>query len=211
MAGRAVVAAFDFDGTLSRRDTLLPFIRRVLGSARLAMVLAGNGVPLALMLAGRADRDDTKARVLEDALAGFEADRLERAGAAYAAFLVDGGRLRDEVVARALEHKRLGHRVVVVSASPAVYLGPLGRRLGLDEVLATRLERGTDGRLTGRLEGRNCRGEEKVLRLREWMAAAGQDGAEVVAYGDSSGDDELLAFADTAYRVRRGRIEAVSP
>ena len=87
-----------------------------------------------------------------------------------------------------------------MSASPELYVTPIGRRLGFDTVLATRLEVDADGRLTGRLLGPNCRGPEKVMRLREWR---GEGLALAYAYGDSSGDREMLDLAMTAVRVGR--------
>jgi phosphatidylglycerophosphatase C len=91
---------------------------------------------------------------------------------------------------------------VLVSASPELYVAPIGRRLGFDAVLATRLEVGADGRLTGRLLGANCRGAEKVARLRQWR---GDGLALAYAYGDSAGDTEMLALAATAVRLARRR------
>ncbi len=89
---------------------------------------------------------------------------------------------------------------MLVSASPELYVTPIGRRLGFDAVLATRLEVDADGRLTGRLLGANCRGPEKVVRLREWR----REGlAMAYAYGDSAGDREMLDLAVTAVRVGR--------
>jgi phosphatidylglycerophosphatase C len=81
-----------------------------------------------------------------------------------------------------------------------VYLDPIAELLGADAVLATALEVDTDGRCTGEIAGANVRGLEKVHRLDEWLA-----GRDVVihAYGDSSGDDELLARADHGIRVDR--------
>jgi phosphoserine phosphatase len=65
------------------------------------------------------------------------------------------------------------------------------------------LERDSGGRLTGRLVGENCRGREKELRLRAWLAANGLEDAELWAYGDSAGDAELLAGADHPVWVGR--------
>jgi phosphatidylglycerophosphatase C len=65
-------------------------------------------------------------------------------------------------------------------------------------VIACSLETDGTGRATGRLIGGNCRGPEKVRRLREWLGA---EPAELWAYGDSAGDDELLAFADHPTRL----------
>jgi phosphatidylglycerophosphatase C len=91
--------------------------------------------------------------------------------------------------------------VVLMSASPEVYLGPLGRHMGVDAVLASGLEVGADGRLTGRLAGRNCRGAEKVA----WPGTEPTDGTYLYAYGDSDGDRELLARADIRVLVRLRR------
>ena len=197
------VAAFDVDGTLTHRDTLLPFLQRLCGTQRLARALARHGVALSAMVVGRAERDTVKDLLLAHLLAGWDAAEVRSAGVAYAGFLADARRLRPDTVARLHQHRAAGHRVVLVSASPDVYLGPLGRHLEVDAVLCSALEEGPDGRLTGRLAGRNCRGPEKVARLETWLA--GQAGAEppyVYAYGDSAGDRELLARAEVGVLVK---------
>src|SRR5437016_5665528 len=83
-----------------------------------------------------------------------------------------GGRRRPDIRARVDWHRAEGHELVLVSASPELYVAPIGRRLGFDEVLATRLEVDAAGLLTGRLVGANCRGPEKVARLRAWRGDA---------------------------------------
>ena len=96
-----------------------------------------------------------------------------------------------------------GHAVLLASASLDSYLLPLG----VDGVICTRLERGADGKLTGRLDGANCRGAEKARRVREWLQEHDLTGAELWAYGDSKGDDELLALADHPLRVDGVRVD----
>jgi phosphatidylglycerophosphatase C len=192
-----IVAAFDFDGTLTRRDSLLPFLTAVRGPVSVGVAMSRLSPRLALMAAGRADRDDTKERLLGLLLAGRPAHEIEAAGAQYADRLAT--RLRSDVVERLEWHRDSGHALVLVSASPAVYLDPLGAQLGFAAVLATRLQTAPDGTLTGRLEGANCRGPEKVMRLRTWLGP--REPAEIWAYGDSPGDEDLLAFADHPHRV----------
>ncbi len=192
------VAAFDFDGTLIPGDSVLRFVLKVSGPRRFA-----NGVVRSAIVAlrTRGDRDAAKAALLSGAMAGLEATAVTVAGADYADHLL--GRLRSDGTARIRWHQTRGHEVVLVSASLTAYLAPLARRLGIDAVLATRLEVDTtSGRLTGRLSGPNVRGPEKVVRLQQWL-----DGAdtELWAYGDSSGDNELLARADHGTRIRSGR------
>ena len=195
--GMLVVAAFDFDGTLTKRDSLLPFLVAVRGPAAVGLAAARLAPRLAMMAAGRADRDTTKEALVTHLLAGYPAADLRAAGVRYADRLAT--RLRPDVVARVDRHRDAGHELVLVSASPSVYLDPLGAQLGFAAVLATRLEVGPDGNLTGRLAGGNCRGPEKVARLRSWLGD--RSPAEIWAYGDSAGDDDLLAFADHAERV----------
>ena len=116
--------------------------------------------------------------------------------------------LRVDTVARLRHHRDLGHTVVLVSASLDPYLVPFGSRIGATGVVCTELERDPHGVLTGRLVGPNCRGLEKVRRLESWLAASGIDDPIVWAYGDSAGDDALLARADHPVRVGRGHIVA---
>ncbi|MEA3018949.1 MAG: phosphatidylglycerophosphatase [Actinomycetota bacterium] len=189
-----VVAAFDFDGTLTRGDTLLPFLRILVGRRRVATVLAANGRALARAGRDRGERDVVKERVLASCLAGMHVDVVSAAALAH----VDHIRMRDDVVAKLRTHQAAGHHVLVVSASPTIYVAPAMQRFGVDDVLATDLEIGNDGVLTGRLAGPNCRGEEKVVRLDAWLA--GRD-VELHAYGNSPDDAPMLARAHHAVWV----------
>jgi phosphatidylglycerophosphatase C len=132
-----------------------------------------------------------KARVVERLFAGRRPLEVQPAAEAFVDRLVSSG-LRPGTVARVDAHRERGHRLVMVSASLDVYLDVLARRLGFDAVLATSLEIGADGCFTGRLARGNVRGDEKTVRLREWM---GDSTVEVWAYGNSRNDLALLEFA----------------
>ena len=193
MSDRPGVAAFDFDGTLTARDMLVPFLVRLSGRRAVASVLGGTGVDLA-RLGGR-NRDAAKTIVLRRVMAGRPADEVEAAGRRYAERLLP--RLRPDGLERIAWHHARDHRIVLVSASLGVYLRPLAAELGLDGVEAVELV-ARDGILTGEMTGPNCRGPEKVVRLDRWLAGVGLErpGVELWAYGDSAGDTELLAAAD---------------
>jgi phosphatidylglycerophosphatase C len=203
-----VVAAFDFDGTLTRRDTLLPFLVEVVGRARVARALASDAARLSAMTVGRADRDAAKAALVARLLTGMDHNDLTERGRVFAARVVDRD-LRDATIARLHWHANEGHELVIVSASLDVYLHEVAQRLGVGAVLCTTLEV-ADGRVTGALQGGNCRGPEKAARLVRHLEPAGDGGVRTVklwAYGDSGGDRELLAMADHPVRVtRRGRL-----
>jgi len=185
------VAAFDFDGTITRHDTLLPFLVHLLGRRRTARGLAMLSTQVPRAMAGGASRDVLKQNLLYHLLVGQDAEAARRAAESFADHLL-AGRLRTDSLERIRSHQAAGHELVMVSASPELYVAPIAGRLGFSGALATRLEVGPDGRLTGRLAGQNCRGPEKVRRLQEWL---GKDTPVILAYGDSRGDREMLAFA----------------
>ena len=198
---RRRVAAFDFDGTLARGDSLIPFLTWVCGRSAVARALAWHGAAIGWAVAGRGSRDLVKERFVSGLLRGRSASDVAAAGSAFASHLV-GQRLRPDMAARVAWHRGEGHELVLVSASLTVYLEPVAEALGFDAVLATKLEVGDDGLLTGRLLGANVRGPEKAARLAAWLGDDAHD-VELWAYGDSSGDHDLLALASSAFMVRR--------
>ena len=193
--GGRLVAAFDFDGTITYRDTLVPFLRGVAGLPRFTGAFLA-GLPA---LAKGDRRAAYKAAVLRRVLAGRRADDLHATAARYGERLPE--QFRPEIVERIRWHQDEGHEVVIVSASLRAYLDPVVDHLGLDGVCAVELEEDHEGRLTGAIVGPNCRGHQKVVRLTEWLG--GQTPERLWAYGNSSGDRELLAAADEPTWVGR--------
>ena len=195
MNAPTTVAAFDFDQTLTRGDTVVPFMRLLTPRRRLAAGVARHGVGLLAALARR-DRNRLRSIATEVVFRGRPIDEVERSAQGFGASIL-AGLLRDDTVGRLGWHRAQGHLVVIVSASYEHYVHVVGDELGVDGVVATRLEV-ADRHCTGRLDGDNCRGTEKVRRLEAWMVERGieRDRATVWAYGDSAGDRELLAWAD---------------
>jgi phosphatidylglycerophosphatase C len=191
-----VVAAFDFDGTLTEGDNVVPFMRRVAGLRRL-LVRSFARAPRILAALARRDRDRLKATMTDVVFAGIDEAAIAAEAAEFADEIVKR-RLRVDTFERLHWHLAHGHTVVIVSASYEVYLGVVAERLGLHAAVGTRLELGPDGRYTGRLEGANCRAAEKLRRLDEWLAGQGlrRDEITLWVYGDSEGDRQLLEAAD---------------
>ncbi len=193
---KPVVAAFDFDGTLTRRETLLLFLLYTLGVTKvsrdallLSPTLAGYGL-------GLIPNDVAKQRVFMRCLGGMRMDDLVKHGEQFAAQKLPG-LMRAEAMQRLAWHKQQGHRCVAISASMELYVRPWAIAAGFDDVLATHLELRIDGTTSGKLEGENCYGIEKVRRLEALLGK--RDGYILYAYGDSRGDRELLATADFGY------------
>jgi len=187
-----VVVAFDVDGTLTTRDCVVPFLQQIAGRARLAggVALRPAAITNALI---RRDRDRFKAVAMRAAYAGRTAATVEGLGTEFAR-TVHGEWLRPDTAGRL--------------ASLGSYLHPLGKLLGVDDVLCTEAVLGDDGRYTGAMVGENCRGPEKVRRLHAWMDQQELRGARVWAYGDSAGDREMLAAADHRFLVKGVVISA---
>jgi len=205
---RPVVAAFDFDGTLTRGGSVWPYLSAMAGPVKVflaGLVVSPKLVWAALVGGGAADR--AKEALFTRTLAGMDATELEGRSTVFgeAHYRRHG---RGDVRARLEWHRSQGHSIVIVSASPVMYVGAIATALGADGVLATRLESDGEGRITGRYDGGNCRGQEKATRLAGWIDSHVRPGSGdepfVWAYGNSAGDLQLLTASDIG--VDAGRL-----
>jgi len=195
------VAAFDFDGTLTSGGSVIPFLVSLRGTWPVARAVAALSPKLLRSaLVGGTAADDTKQQLFTRLLGGLPKEVVNDRAAIFAEQHL-AHHLRQDVRLRLQWHQRLGHHVVIVSASPECYVRRAGEILGVDSVLATRLAVGGGGLLTGGYEGKNCRGAEKYARLVVHLRAhgllgGGGDQPELWAYGNSRGDLRLLGAAD---------------
>lgn len=197
-----MVAVFDFDGTLTFCDTLLAFLRRIVGRGRFWLGMVGLLPVLLAYRLGMIGAQRAKEALLRRFLAGMPVSTLRDHVEDFVAAGI-GPLINPEAIDRLRAHQQRGHKVIVISASPELYVARWARDLGVDAVAASHLEV-RDGVLTGRLDGRNCRGPEKLVRLEAILGSLA--GHEIHAYGDSSGDRELLAAAQhPVYRPFRDR------
>ena len=198
--GRPIIA-FDFDGTLTIRDSFTEFLRWRAGPGGWALGLVRLAPALAAYARDR-DRGRIKAASVKEFLLGVDRQTLE-ADAARFADLTWPRFMRPDALAVWNDWGVRGAHRVIVTASPETTVAPFARRLNADALLGTPLVFDTDNRVTGAFAGPNCRGEEKVRRLR---AAYGEDIRLAAAYGDTSGDREMLAIADApGFRVCTAR------
>jgi phosphatidylglycerophosphatase C len=204
---RPVVAAFDVDGTLTVRDCVVPFLREVGGRRALVWSVVRRPGALGSALVRR-DRDRFKAMGV-DVLRDRRIDDVATSGTRFARHVVDA-MLRADTLERLRWHQAEGHWTVLVSASLRPYLASFGAHLGVDAVMCCDLEVGADRRFTGRLSGPNCRGDQKVRRLEQWLTDENLCTAELWAYGDSSGDRALLDRAEHPHLVGRTKLERLA-
>lgn len=201
MSPPLVVAAFDFDGTLTKRDTLLPYLVQSLGWPR----FLGALIRCAPWLVGFALRlvpnHVAKQRLLTACLKGRAVTEVEMWTTRWCAKSLQPC-LQDWAMTQLAQHRQAQHHCVLVSASPDIYLRRVASKLGFDALICTELEV-RDDTLTGAMRTPNCYGEQKAIRLREHLVREfGPPAAQTLvihAYGDSAGDLALLKMADHAW------------
>lgn len=192
------IAVFDFDGTLTAGDSYTAFARHAVGMPRLLYALLRTAPSLAAWRLGFIDGARAKEALTRALYEGMSLDDF-RTHCRKLVPVIES-MLRKDVMERLEEHQRRGDRVIIVSASIDEWIRPWAELHGIEAVLATGLERDGRGRLTGRFSTPNCRGDEKVRRLRALLGDLGK--YEISVYGDSpEGDGPLLAIADHAHRV----------
>lgn len=204
------IVLFDFDGTLTRHDTLFPFLRHALGAPAFLRRLPDCLPALTGLALKRLSNQDAKEAVLTRMLAGETLAHLQARGRDFADRGLD--RLARPAGMRALQaHQAAGHDCVLVSASLDLWLQPWAERHGLTGVVSSRLAVDDDGRVTGRLDGTNCRGAAKPAAVAAWLATLPPEEPVdlVAAYGDSAADQPLLELARSGFRLRRGRFRRV--
>ena len=187
------LVTFDFDGTLTCRDSFVAFLAWRAGHVGFAVGLLAL-LPAVVAWIGHRDRGVLTAAMVRRFLRGEASEPVA----------TDAASFQDEAFSRLMRPDALacwrdwqakGARLYIVTASPELVIAPFAAALGADGLIGTRLAADPCGRLTGELEGLNCRGPEKVRRIRERFG----DGVVLAAaYGDTSGDREMLAEAGIA-------------
>lgn len=190
------IAFFDFDGTISRRDSFLDFLLFAVGWPRFLVGVLLLGPTLIGYLLGLVPNWRAKEMVLDYFFKGWNIEAFQALASRYSRERLPRI-VKDSALQRISWHQAAGHRVAVVSAALESWLQDWCEMNGLD-LIATRIEV-KDGKITGRLAGLNCYGEEKVRRIRERYNLA--EFHCIYAYGDSRGDKEMLALANYAYKL----------
>lgn len=200
VANNTPIAFFDFDGTLTTGDTLMPFLKFVVGWPRyywnlllVSPVLIGYFLKLIR-------NDKAKEAVLKRYLAGYSIAELFRLGERFSAEIIPA-MLRPEALTRLRWHQAQGHDCVLVSASFDVWLTFVGEDLKLSQVISSELHTHSQT-VDGHIKGANCHGPEKVNRIRSWLKTENRTPSVTYAYGDSSGDSEMLNMVDKRFFIK---------
>lgn len=192
---KQTIALFDFDGTITTKDTFVAFIKFSKGA-----VACYSGfllfTPLLIAMKLRLYPNwKAKQKLFAYFFKGETIDQFEAWGCGFATVI--DKLLRQEALGAIERHRFHAQKCYIVSASIENWIRPWADRAGFEAVIATKIEVDGNGRLTGRFSSKNCHGQEKVNRVKETIPDFSI--YKTIAYGDSNGDRALLAFADEAF------------
>ena len=188
------IALFDFDGTITSKDSFAPFIRfavtptrAVFGALLLAPIIIGYKLRLI-------PASFTRACLARFGFRGRRLNEIREIGSRFASEILPNT-IRQKAMERIDWHRAEGDIVDVVSAALDVYLSSWCQQNGL-ELVCTELE-SKNGVLTGRYLNGDCTGIEKLKRIMEKYSL--ETFGEIYAYGDTREDEVLLSVATKKY------------
>ena len=188
------LALFDFDGTITTKDSLADFIQFAVrkptyykGLFKLSLMLTAYKLKLI-------PNHIAKEKLIAHFFKGWEENKFKEIATKYSLEQIDHI-TRPKAMEKILWHQTQGHKVVLVSASMECWLSAWCEKNSL-QLISTKLEI-KNSKLSGKFASQNCYGIEKVNRLKKELSL--EDFEHIYAYGDSSGDKELLSLADESF------------
>lgn len=192
-----ILVLFDFDGTLARGNTLLRFLLFSVPPGKLVFgALALSLQYLLLFFRGKWENGRAKELLFRQYFRQAPQDRLISQGISFFRQIIPV-HLKPDMIALLRAYRDSGAEVALVSASPDLWLAPFCNFEEID-CICTRL-RYENGVFSGHFEGKNCNGAEKAHRVTARYNLKEFD--KIIAYGDSSGDRQLLALATEPHWV----------
>ncbi len=191
MSEKTALALFDFDGTISNKDSFVAFMKFTHGKPVFVFRMAMGFLTFFGWKIGLVKSHFTKVKALRSFYKGWSEEKMADARKRFTAEIIPT-LLFPKAMEKINWHKEQGHRVIVVTASCNAWLGDWADALGV-ELLCTEMEL-KNGVYTGELSKPNCRGKEKVNRINQHLNIA--DHSTVYAYGNDRGDKQMLAIAD---------------
>lgn len=196
------IVVFDFDGTLTRKDTLLEFIKFAKGKWRFYIGILFLSPILIAYLLHLYPNDKAKQVVFRHFFKGMPYNKFKQLGKNFSTHI--DKIINVPIFKKQESYYKAGATIYVISASIVEWVEPWCKAHHVSQVFGTLIEVSEDKRITGRFLSKNCYGQEKVNRL--LSVEPNRKSYHLIAYGDSNGDRELLAFADEGNLIRKDSI-----
>lgn len=190
------IAIFDFDGTVTTKDTLLEFIKFVRGPVSFYAGFLRYAPQLLAYKLGLYPNWKVKQQIFSHFFKGMRLEDFNRLCEEF--FQKEGKALVRQSARIAIwEQLQKCNRVFIVSASIYNWIKPFASDLGIRDILSTEIEVDGESCLTGFFSNKNCYGQEKVVRLLEQIPDL--ENNYLIVYGDSKGDSQLLKYANESH------------
>lgn len=187
--------AFDFDGTITTKDTFIAFIRFVKGDLRTFLGLLLYAPILIMMKLKLYPNWKAKQQLFTYFFKGMNIKEFKLKCNEFARH--NKTLIRPLALIEIQKALKEGEKVIIITANIDMWVRPFFSELDKDiRIIGTKIEE-KEGKVTGHFITRNCYGAEKVNRLKEIMP--NRNSYELISYGDSRGDKELLEYADKGY------------
>lgn len=186
-----VIAAFDFDGTITTKDTLIDFLLFYFGKQKVLLGFLYLSPMLIMFKLKFIKNDRAKELLLSYFFKNVNIGEFNKKCVVYSDRI--NTICRATTIDKIKWHLRQNHKVIIISASIKNWIEPWALKNGINEVLSTEICI-ENGKITGTLKNKNCYGVEKTNRLLERYPS--RESYTLYAYGDSRGDKELLELAD---------------
>lgn len=188
------LALFDFDGTISSRDTMFDFIHFSFGSKKFLKGLMALSPVMVIYALNLIDNNHAKQQIFKYFFSGMSLEEIKYLGECYSNERIDKI-IRLNSIERINWHKKNKHEISIVSASLEYWLRPWSEKMDIN-LISTKLEI-IDNKFTGNFDGKNCHGKEKLNRINEIYDLNYYD--YIYAYGDSYGDKQMLEIANESF------------
>jgi len=192
---RETIAVFDFDGTVTRKDTLLEFIKFSKGKRQFYFGFLLFSPLLVVMKLKLYPNWKAKQKLFSYFYKGVSIKHFNEWSNGFSTEI--DKIVRPKATETIKSHKEKGDKTIIISASVENWIKPWAEKAGIEMVLATKLEADKNGLLTGKFLTKNCYGQEKVNRL--LAVFPDRKKYKFIAYGDSRGDKELISFSDEGF------------
>ncbi len=193
MGKKYSVYAFDFDGTLTTKDSFFAFLAYSAGYAKLTLYILRLIPSILALLFHKASLQETKEKLFASCFKGMSLEEFDKRCSAFAQ--ANAAILRAQGMTY-IEQISKEHEVLIVSASIKNYISFFFKDKKLS-IEATIPEVDSSGKLTGKFCGANCKGSEKVRRIEKHFPK--REEYTLIAFGDSSGDRKMFDFADETH------------
>ena len=185
---------FDFDGTISLKDSFFHFLMKVFGSKTVVIKIIFNLPKLFFIAITNKEKSKVKELILSLFLKEKSKQEIYSLGKLYSEkHIIEI--IRPQAIEYILNIDRENSDIFIVSASIDIWLFNFVKENNM-KLISTKLAY-KNGFFTGEFDGENCKGEEKVKRIKKEISLNEYD--EIISFGDSNGDKEMFAISTSTH------------